>query len=287
MAMLQPVNTSTLDGLRERVMNGEQTLNELRREEWQNEVKTFENINNELQDLKSKSDAELKEIQSIWKSQHGDCARSCRCCTCCSDCNAANIYYQENIAPKVRHLNKIQQTLTETKKLLNLSNSWNFETRQEWNGGIDVVYNPITGKTEWKKKWHHGVCGVFNPNTEQIEWKEKWNGDVCGVYNPVTKMVEWKEKWHYGIGGVWNPDKQEIEWMEEWNHGVCGVWNPIQHIVEWKTKWNGGIAGYFDENEGVVKWIDSWHHGVCIIRYNSSTKLFDTSRGCCWDWDDK
>ncbi|CAF3719280.1 unnamed protein product [Rotaria socialis] len=31
------------------------------------------------------------------------------------------------------------------------------ETRTFWNGSIAVVYNPITGRAEWKQYWHGGI----------------------------------------------------------------------------------------------------------------------------------
>ena len=274
----------SLANLRERLMNAEQKINDIRREEWQNEIPTIENITNDIQLLKTKSNTELQQVRQIWKSENSGCAMACHCCVCCPwGCDAANIYYKESISPKVRELREIRKTESASTELLKISKSWNYESKTEWKGGIAVAYNQATGKTEWKKGCKEGICGVYNPMTQEIEWKTYWNGDVYGVYHPLKQEIEWKEKWHHGIGGVWNPDKQEIEWKEAWNQGICGVWNPDKHIVEWKETW-GGVAGYFDENEGVVKWVEEPWGGIAIIRWNSVTQTFDTSRGVCWDW---
>lgn len=160
------------------------------------------------------------------------------------------------------------------------------ESRTHWNGSIAVVYNPITGRAEWKQNWHGGIHGVFNPSTGTIEWQQAFHTGVFGVFNPRSNMVEWKQNWHGGVHGVYNPSTGEIEWKSAFHAGVGGVYNPLTRQVEWKTAFNGGVVGYFNHEMQRVEWIDQWHHGIALILWDPASKTYLTTASSGWYGDE-
>jgi hypothetical protein len=176
---------------------------------------------------------------------------------------------------------KITQLLNETTLETNP-----IEIRTHWNGSIAVVYNPITGRAEWKDYWHGGIHGVFNPITRTIEWQDAFHKGVYGVFNPKLNIVEWKNYFKGGAHGVYNPSTENIEWQTSFNSGIGGVYNPLTKQVEWKTSFNGGVVGYFDYETQTVKWMDKWHHGIALIQWDSSINTYATTASCGWYGDD-
>lgn len=160
------------------------------------------------------------------------------------------------------------------------------ETRTFWNGSIAVVYNPITGRAEWKQYWHGGVHGVFNPLTGSIEWQQAFHQSVYGVFNPQLNIVEWKKKFNSGIHGVYNPSTGIVEWKSAFHSGVGGVYNPLTKQIEWRTRFNGAIVGYYDYETQIVKWIEKWHHGIALILWDQNSKTYLTTASCGWYGDD-
>jgi hypothetical protein len=156
------------------------------------------------------------------------------------------------------------------------------EMRTHWNGSIAVVYNPITGRTEWKQYWHGGIHGVFNPVTRAIEWQEELHTGIYGVFNPKLNIVEWKKMLKGGVHGVYNPSTDDVEWNISFHSGVGGVYNPLTKKVEWKTSFNGGVVGYFDHETQTIKWIEKWHHGIALIVWDSTTTTYLTTASCGW-----
>jgi hypothetical protein len=186
------------------------------------------------------------------------------------------IYHRrKDLATKVIEL--VNETTLETNPL---------EMRTHWNGSIAVVYNPITGRTEWKQKWHGGIHGVFNPITRTIEWEEEFHTGVYGVFNPKLNIVEWKKFYKGGVHGVYNPSKGMIEWRTSFDSGIGGVYNPLTREIEWKTSFKGGVVGYFDYETQTVKWIEKWHHGIALILWDSTMNTYLTTASCGW-YDDK
>jgi hypothetical protein len=157
-----------------------------------------------------------------------------------------------------------------------------FEMHTYWNGSIAVVYNPITGRTEWKQNWHGGIHGVFNPITRTIEWQDEFQTGVYGVFNPKLNIVEWKKLYKGGVHGVYNPSTDNIEWQTSFHSGIGGVYNPLTRQIEWKTSFNGGVVGYFDYETQTVKWIEKWHHGIALILWNSNSNTYLTTSSCGW-----
>lgn len=182
------------------------------------------------------------------------------------------IYHRrKNLGKKVVEL--LNETAAETVPI---------ETRTHWNGSIAVVYNPITGRAEWKQYWHGGVHGVFNPLTGMIEWQEAFHTGVYGVFNPRLNIIEWKKQYNGGVHGVYNPSTGVVEWKTSFNSGVGGVYNPLKEVVEWKTHFNGGVVGYYDHELQIVKWIEKWHHGVALIVWDPCAKTYLTTASCGW-----
>ncbi|UJR33225.1 hypothetical protein I4U23_020680 [Adineta vaga] len=174
--------------------------------------------------------------------------------------------------------NKIVELLNETIAETNL-----IETRKYWNGSIAVVYNPLTGRAEWKQNWHGGIHGVFNPSTGIIEWQQEFHHGVYGVFNPKLNVVEWKNHFNGGIHGVYNPSTGIIEWKSSFHSGVGGVYNPLTGQVEWKTSLHGGVVGYFNSQTQQVEWLEStWHHGIALIHWDSNSKTYLTTASCGW-----
>jgi hypothetical protein len=172
-------------------------------------------------------------------------------------------------------------------KVLELLNETTFETnpiemRTHWNGSIAVVYNPITGRSEWKQYWHGGVHGVFNPITGIIEWQEAFHTGIYGVFNPQLNIVEWKKQFNGGVHGVYNPSTGIIEWKTGFHTGVGGVYNPLKREVEWNTCFHGGVVGYYDYETQTVKWTEKWHHGIALISWDPNTKTYLTTASCGW-----
>ncbi|CAF1000703.1 unnamed protein product [Adineta steineri] len=182
------------------------------------------------------------------------------------------IYQQrKNLAIKVSEL--YHETTLETNPL---------EIRTHWNGSIAVVYNPVTGRAEWKQYWHGGIHGVFNPVTRTIEWQDELESGIFGIFNPKLNIVEWK-KYHKGsCHGVYNPSIDDIEWQISFHSGIGGVYNPLTEQVEWKTSFNGGVVGYFDYETQTVKWIEKWHHGIALIIWDSTMNTYLTTASCGW-----
>ncbi|CAF1222549.1 unnamed protein product [Rotaria sordida] len=172
-------------------------------------------------------------------------------------------------------------------KIIQLFNEITFETlsiemRTHWNGSIAVVYNPITGRTEWKQYRHGGIHGVFNPITHTIEWEDGFQTGVYGVFNPKLNIVEWKKFYKGSVHGVYNPSIDTIEWQTSFHSGIGGVYNPLTKEIEWKTSFKGGIVGYFDYETQTIKWIEKWHHGLALISWNSSMNSYLTTASCGW-----
>jgi hypothetical protein len=161
-----------------------------------------------------------------------------------------------------------------------------FEMRTYWNGSIAVVYNPITGRAEWKQNWHGGIHGVFNPVTRTIEWQDEFKTGVYGVFNPKLNIVEWKKFYNGGVHGVYNPLTNNIEWQTSFHSGIGGVYNPLTRQIEWKTSFNGGVVGYFDYETQTVKWTEKWHHGIALISWDRTTNTYLTTSSCGW-YDEK
>ncbi|CAF1143947.1 unnamed protein product [Rotaria sp. Silwood1] len=172
-------------------------------------------------------------------------------------------------------------------KVLQLFNETTFETspietRTHWNGSIAVVYNPITGRAEWKQYRHGAIHGVFNPITHTIEWEEGFQTGVYGVFNPKLNIVEWKKFYKGGVHGVYNPALDTIEWQTSFHSGIGGVYNPLTKEIEWKTSVYGGVVGYFDYETQTIKWIERWHHGIALISWDSTTNNYITTASCGW-----
>ena len=160
------------------------------------------------------------------------------------------------------------------------------DMRTHWNGSIAAVYNPITGRAEWKQYWHGGIHGVFNPVTRNVEWQDEFRTGVYGVFNPKLNIVEWKKYFKGGVHGVYNPSTNNIEWQTSFHSGIGGVYNPLTKQVEWKTSFNGGVVGYFDHETQSVKWIEKWHHGIALIAWDSIINTYVTTASCGWYGDD-
>ncbi|CAF3170309.1 unnamed protein product [Rotaria socialis] len=156
------------------------------------------------------------------------------------------------------------------------------ETRTFWNGSIAVVYNPITGRAEWKQYWHGGIHGVFNPTAGTIEWKQALHSCVYGVFNPQSNMIEWKTNYNSGVHGVYNPSKGIVEWKSAFHTGVGGVYNPLTREVEWKTYFHGGVVGYFDYKKQCVQWIEKWRHGIGLIAWDENANTYLTTSSSGW-----
>ena len=121
--------------------------------------------------------------------------------------------------------------------------------------GVAGVFNPATGKVEWKTHSFAGIAGVlYNPETKQIEWKQVSRGGVAGVYNPIKKRVEWKIRYNAGVAGVYNPIEKRVEWKIQYNAGVAGVFNPDKGVVEWKIQMCAGVAGHYNPLTKRVEW---------------------------------
>lgn len=183
-----------------------------------------------------------------------------------------NLYEQRNdLAIRINDL--LSETLNECESM---------EIRTRWNGSIAVVYNPITGRTEWKDFHHGGIHGVYNPNTRTIEWEKEFQTGIYGVFNPQLNFVEWKRSFHGGVHGVYNPSLKTVEWNISFHSGVGGVYNPLTQEVEWKTSIRGGVVGYFDHQSQTVKWIEKWHHGLALIVWDPISQSYLTSSSCGW-----
>jgi hypothetical protein len=186
------------------------------------------------------------------------------------------IYHQQkDLAKNVEEL--VNETVQETAPV---------EVRTRWNGSIAVVYNPITGRAEWKENRFRGVHGVFNPTTGTIEWQEKFDSGVYGVYNPQLNIVEWKTNSFGSVHGVYNPSTGIVEWKIDSSSGIGGVYNPLTREVEWKTCFHGGVVGYYDYETQTVKWEEKWHHGIALISWDPNAKTYLTSASCIRDDDD-
>jgi hypothetical protein len=216
--------------------------------------------------------------------------------------NAKEIFYHKfNIFKRVfthtasKHKNSFVQPLKHiyhqrkglSIKVLDLLNETTLETtpiemRTHWNGSIAVVYNPITGRAEWKQYWHGGIHGVFNPRTRTIEWQDEYQTGVYGVFNPKLNIVEWKKFFKGGVHGVYNPSTDSIEWQTSFHSGIGGVYNPLTKEVEWKTSVHGGVVGYFDYETQMIKWIEKWHHGIALILWDSTINTYLTTASCGW-----
>ena len=178
---------------------------------------------------------------------------------------------RHDLAVKVTDL--LQQTLNECEPL---------EVRSRWNGSVAVVYDPRSGRAEWREYHHGGIHGVYNPQTRTIEWEEAFGTGIYGVFNPQLNFVEWKRAFQGGVHGVYNPALQTVEWHVSFHSGVAGVYNPLSREVEWKTSMRGGVVGYFDHQSQTVKWIEKWHHGLALIVWDPHTQSYLTSSSCGW-----
>jgi hypothetical protein len=178
---------------------------------------------------------------------------------------------RKDLAIKVNEL--LQETTLETTPV---------DIRTHWNGSIAVVYNPITGRAEWKQYWHGGIHGVFNPVTRSVEWQDELHAGIYGVFDPKLNIVEWKKFYKGGVHGVYNPSTNNVEWQTSFHSGIGGVYNPLTGQVEWKTSFNGGVVGYFDYETQTVKWIEKWHHGIALIVWDSTVNTYLTTASCGW-----
>ena len=197
---------------------------------------------------------------------------------------AASRYKDSTVQP-LKHIYTRRKDLA--LKLTDLAHETSLETspmevRTHWNGSIAVVYNPITGRAEWKQNWHGGVHGVFNPVTRTVEWEEEYRTGVYGVFNPKLNIVEWKKYFRGGVHGVYNRSTDRIEWQTSFHSGIGGVYNPLTKEIEWKTSFNGGVVGYFDHETQTVKWIEKWHHGIALIQWDSELNTYLTTASCGW-----
>lgn len=172
---------------------------------------------------------------------------------------------------------KVTDLLEETE-----AESYPLEFRSHWNGAIAVVYDPITGRPEWRQSRRGSVHGAFNPVTRSIEWQEELHGGVYGVFNPKLNIVEWKRFAAGGVHGVYNPSTNDIEWQVSFHSGIGGAYNPLTQLVEWRTSFNGGVVGYFDHDTQTVKWIDKWHHGIALISWDPVMSTYLTTASCGW-----
>ncbi|CAF2713442.1 unnamed protein product [Rotaria sp. Silwood2] len=181
--------------------------------------------------------------------------------------------YQQRKYLSIKVIELLNKTKSETSPI---------EMRAHWNGSIAVVYNPITGRAEWKQYRHGGMHGVFNPNTRTIEWKDDFQTGVYGVFNPKLNIVEWKKFYKGGVHGVYNPSIDTIEWQTSFHSGIGGVYNPLTKQIEWKTSYCGGVVGYFDYETQTIKWIEKWHHGIALISWDSTMNSYLTTASCGW-----
>lgn len=199
--------------------------------------------------------------------------------------NSSALEHRSNYVEPSKKL--YQQRKDLNKKVLKLlddikQEAVSMEVRTRWNGSTCVVYNPITGRTEWKEHWHGGVHGVFNPLTGLIEWKEAFHSGVYGVFNPRSNEIEWKKQYNGGVHGVYNPSLGIVEWKTAFHSGVGGVYNPSTGQVEWKTCFNGGVVGHYDYQSQSVQWIDKWHHGIALIIWDPVAQTYLTTSSCGW-----
>lgn len=160
------------------------------------------------------------------------------------------------------------------------------EFRSEWNGSIAVVFNPESGRAEWRTYRSGGIHGVYDPIKKSVEWETSFHTGVYGVFNPQLNIVEWKRFYKGGVHGVYNPAKKIVEWFTSFNSGVGGVFNPLTEQVEWKTSFKGSVIGYFDRNTQVVNWIEKWHHGLAMILWDPDKQSYSTTSSCGWFNDD-
>ena len=156
------------------------------------------------------------------------------------------------------------------------------EVRTHWNGSIAVVYNPTTGRAEWRQSWHGGIHGVFNPVTDTVEWRDESHAGIYGVFNPKLNIVEWKKVCQGGVHGVYNPWIDDIEWQISFHSGIGGVYNPLTKEVEWRSAFKGGVVGYFDYESQTVKWIEKWHHGLALIIWDETIHTYRTTSSSGW-----
>lgn len=176
---------------------------------------------------------------------------------------------------------QVNQLLDEIKHEMNP-----IEIRRNWNGSVAVVYNPITGHTEWKQYRHGGIHGVFNPITRSVEWEYGSKTGIYGVFNPQLNIVEWKKLYKGGVHGVYNPSIGAIEWQTSFCSGIGGVYNPLTQQTEWRTSFHGGVVGYFDNEKETIKWIEKWHHGIALVSWDTITNTYLTTASCGWYGDD-
>lgn len=197
---------------------------------------------------------------------------------------SASKYKNSSLAPLKQVYQQRQDLSTKVSQLLNETTLEisPLEMRSHWNGSIAVVYNPITGRAEWKQSWHGGIHGAYNPVTRQIEWENEHQTGVYGVFNPKLNIVEWKKYFQGGVHGVYNPSTNDIEWQTSFHSGIGGVYNPLTRQIEWKTSVHGGIVGYFDYETETVKWIEKWHHGIALIIWDLNTNTYLTTASCGW-----
>ncbi len=197
---------------------------------------------------------------------------------------AASKYKNSSLEPLKHLYHRRQDLASKVNELVNETTleSTSREVRTHWNGSIAVVYNPITGRAEWRQNWHGGIHGVFNPITRTVEWQDEVQTGVYGVFNPKLNIVEWKKFYQGGAHGVYNPSTGTIEWQTSFHSGIGGVYNPFTKQIEWKTCLKGGVVGYFDYESQTVKWIEKWHHGLALIVWDSTLNTYLTTASCGW-----
>ena len=78
------------------------------------------------------------------------------------------------------------------------------EMRTYWNRSITVVFNPNTGRVEWRK-WNDGIHSIFNPVAGTDEGQQAFKTGMHGVYNPSIGTIEWKISFQSAVGSVYNP----------------------------------------------------------------------------------
>ena len=114
------------------------------------------------------------------------------------------------------------------------------------------VVNGAAQPVEWRA--HPGsIAAVFNPATGRVEWRSSNTRCVAGVYNPVNRGIEWRES-AAAVFGVFHPASSEVVWRENAEGGICGVFNPIIGEIEWRLEEGAGVFGAFMADREAVIW---------------------------------
>ncbi|MCC6747152.1 MAG: hypothetical protein IT371_05795 [Deltaproteobacteria bacterium] len=80
------------------------------------------------------------------------------------------------------------------------------------------VYDPVERKVLHSDSgMHAGIGGVFNPATGKVEWRSASDAGFAGYYDPTQGAVQWKSEVNSGVACIWRIDGQYFT-----SHGAYG-----------------------------------------------------------------